>query len=160
MRELCRFRLNPRLFGAGEEEVEVRRSGDGSRQGLGLVSGSAGAVGTGLRGAVGILEVHGRHLASAVLLQVIADALVLAERAHAAAFQGADVNEGVLPTAVGSNEAIALAVVEEFHGSGGHNLFLLVRDRTASPSARRGMEKERRSRKAPKDRQVATDSRP
>ena len=77
----------------------------------------------GLGGLVGGLEVHGRHLAAAVLLKLVVHPLVLAQRAQPRALDRADVDEGVIAAAVRRDEAVALALVEEFHRSGGHFTF-------------------------------------
>src|SRR5690606_33600615 len=63
------------------------------------------------------LEVHRSHLAATILLQFIADALILVQRDHAGAFNGRDVNEGVAAAIVRRNEAIALVSVEELDGA-------------------------------------------
>src|SRR5206468_3577104 len=68
------------------------------------------------------LQVDCGHLAAAVLLQLVADALILVQRAHAAVLDRGDEDEGVGAAAVRSDEAVALVVVEEFHRSGGHVL--------------------------------------
>ena len=71
-------------------------------------------------GLLGRLEVHRTHLAAIILLQVVADALVLAEAAHPGTLDGRDVDEGVVSAAVGRDEAVAFLFVEEFHSSDGH----------------------------------------
>ena len=74
-------------------------------------------------------DVHRRHLAAAVLLQIIGDAVLFAQRGEAGALNGADVNERVRAAVIGGDEAIALVGVEEFDGSDdAHVIFLLVCD--------------------------------
>src|SRR6185295_16223891 len=77
-------------------------------------------AGFGLGRILGRLEVGRSHLAAIVLLQLVADALVLAQRLHARALDGADVDEGVLAAAVGLDEAVALGFVEEFNCADWH----------------------------------------
>ena len=74
-------------------------------------------------------DVHRRHLAAAVLLQIIGDAVLFAQRGKARALHGGDVDERVRAAVIGGDEAIALVGVEEFDGSDdAHGVFLLVCD--------------------------------
>jgi len=67
------------------------------------------------------LEVDRAHLAAAILLEIVLDALILIEGRHAGPLYRGDVNEGVVAAIIGGDEAIALVGVEEFDGaSGGH----------------------------------------
>ena len=66
----------------------------------------------GTRGSGG-LEVDGAGLAATVLLQLVADALLLVERGHAGLFDGADVDEGVVAAVFRLDEAVALVEIEK-----------------------------------------------
>lgn len=66
------------------------------------------------------LQIHGARLAALVLLQVVRQALVLDEAAHAGTLDGGDVNEGVVAAPVRLDEAVALALVEKFYGADRH----------------------------------------
>src|SRR4051812_31133040 len=66
-----------------------------------------------LRGS-GLLQVDRAGLAALVLLEVVADPLILVQRGHARPLDGRDVDEGVVAAALGLDEAIALVRVEEF----------------------------------------------
>src|SRR5213592_2471220 len=68
----------------------------------------------------GSLEIDRRFLATLVGFDLVADALVLRERAHAGAFYGADMNKAVLPAVVRRDEAEALVIIEEFYGAYWH----------------------------------------
>src|SRR5436190_15064711 len=90
------------------------------------------------------------HLAAAVGLEVIADALIFAQRAHPGTLDGGDVDERVVSALVRLDEAVALVFIEEFDDAGGHNLFLCaggpkVPDRFLLEVREEG----KRSRKAP-----------
>src|SRR5258705_3491531 len=100
------------------------------------------------------LQVDGLGLAALVLFEVVADLLMLRERAQSGALDSSDVDERVSSAVVGRDETKALGVVEEFYGAGDrHNHFLtLWRTANRSSNARRSEEKEMRSRKAPVDR--------
>src|SRR5690349_1486444 len=111
-----------------------------------------------LRCFVGILEVHRAHLAAIVLLDVVADALILAETAHSSPLDGGNVDEGVIAAAVRSDEAIALRFVEELYGSCGHLDFPSKARPQISPLRARSEKRRKRSRKAPENRQFATSS--
>src|SRR6185503_12623347 len=112
--------------------------------GLGVVRVVRRWLGRILRAALDRLQVHCRHLAATVFLEVEADALVLAKRAHSRALDRADVDEGVIAAAVRRDEAVAFVFVEEFNGAVGHSDFLLWRDRSAGPlRARRDKRRKR-----------------
>src|SRR4051812_47106386 len=68
----------------------------------------------------GGLDVHGLQFAALVLLEVVGDALVLAQSAHSGALHGGDVNERVLAALVGLDETIALVLIEKFYGACWH----------------------------------------
>src|SRR6185503_20210369 len=72
---------------------------------------------------IGGADVHRRHLPAAILLEVVDDALVLAQAAHTRALDRADVDESVVSAPIRRDEAVALVLVEEFHRSGGHVIF-------------------------------------
>src|SRR6185503_18020117 len=93
------------------------------RRGLG--AGHLRLFGSGfrLRRGFGRLEVDGAGLAAVVLLQVVGQALVLAQRVHSGALDRSDVDERVLAAVIGGDEAVALLLVEEFYGSDGHCMF-------------------------------------
>src|SRR5438270_408776 len=105
------------------------------------------------------LEVHGLGLAALVLLEVEAHFLVLRERTHSGALHGSDVNEGVLTSIVGRDEAIAFGIVKKFDCAYRH---LVIPSYSGGPpigppalgEAKEGM----RSRKAPEVRPFATSS--
>src|SRR4051812_24916225 len=78
----------------------------------------AGRTGTRLRE----LEVDGAGLAAAVGLELVGDALVAVERLEPGRLHGGDVDEGVAAAGLGLDEAVALVGVEEFDGSGDHDL--------------------------------------
>ena len=85
------------------------------------------------------LQVAGAGLAAIVGFELVADALVLIERAHAGLFDRADVYEGIAPAAFRLDEAIALVDIEEFHGAERHSLFLsfsICEAGTATPCVR------------------------
>src|SRR4051794_40825350 len=95
------------------------------------------------------LQVHRADAAPLVVLEIVADALLAIERAHAGSFNRADVNERITASVLRLNEAIALVLVEELHGSGDHfGYFLLWRTANRPPFARRGGRR-KRGRKAP-----------
>jgi hypothetical protein len=73
-------------------------------------------LGGGFRG----LQVYGARLAALILLQIVRQALVLNEAAHACTLDGADVNEGVVATPVRLDEAVTLALIEKFNGACRH----------------------------------------
>src|SRR4051794_2174737 len=66
------------------------------------------------------LEVHSLGLAALVLFEVVADLLVLRQRAHSGALNGSDVDERVLSAVFRRDEAVALGVVEKFDCADGH----------------------------------------
>ena len=66
------------------------------------------------------LQIHSARFAALVLLQVVRQALVLNEAAHAGTLDSGDVNEGVIAAPVRLNEAVALALVEKFNGAYRH----------------------------------------
>src|ERR1700712_344953 len=68
----------------------------------------------------GRLEVHGGLLAAAIHFQLVGNALVLVEGAHARCFDGGDVDERVARTVFVGNEAVALVDVEEFDAADWH----------------------------------------
>src|SRR4051812_32484044 len=107
---------------------------------------------------LGGLEVHGAHLAAIVLLEVVADALVLAQRAHSGLLDGGHVDERVVSAAVRRDEAVALMLVKEFHCSSGHFDFPSVAEPQFGPLRARSDKRRKRSRKAPVNRQFATSS--
>jgi len=74
----------------------------------------------------GGLEIDRGGLAALVLLELVRDALILIERAHAGALDGGNVHERIVTTALRRNEAIALVGIEEFYGSGDHFGYPLV----------------------------------
>src|SRR5690242_20215182 len=76
--------------------------------------------GLGLGGSFRGLQVYGARLAALVLLQVVRQALVLNEAAHAGTLDSGDVNEGVIAAPVRLDEAVALALVEKFNGADRH----------------------------------------
>src|SRR4051812_25671036 len=74
---------------------------------------------------VGVLQVAGCHLAILRRFQFVRNALVLLQRRHAGALDGADVNERILAAGVRGNEAEPLGGVEKLDGaSDGHEYFL------------------------------------
>src|SRR5947209_3093148 len=90
------------------------------------------------------LDVHGLGLAALILLEVVADLLVLREGAETRALDGSDVDECVLSTVLGRDEAVALGIVKKFDCADGH---LVIPSCSGGPptgplSARRGEEKE------------------
>jgi hypothetical protein len=66
-----------------------------------------------------LLKIHGRGFAAPIGLELIGNALILLQGAHAGTFDGRDVNERVVAAALGRDKAIALVGIEEFDGSGG-----------------------------------------
>jgi len=73
-------------------------------------------------GALGSLEIAGRHLARLVVaLQFEADLLAFDELAHSGAFNGRDVNERVSVAVVRLDEAEALGRIKPFNCASGHN---------------------------------------
>ena len=93
--------------------------------------------------AVRALQVDGLGLAALVLLEVIADLLVLVQRAHARLLDGGDVDERVLAAIIRLDEAKALGFVEKFHGAYWHSLIPSCwRTDCRSPGARSSEEKE------------------
>src|SRR5690606_6146218 len=98
--------------------------------------------------ASGRFEVHSGLLAAAIILDLVADALVLLKRAHAGAFDSADMNKSVIAAAVGCNETIALVGVEEFDGSDSHGRFL-SRKQVSRPQKRRRSWKRENGRRRP-----------
>ena len=82
-------------------------------------------------------------VSTAILLQVVAYALVLAERMHAAVLDGADMDEGVIAASVRRDEAVALAVVEELHSPDSHVRISFSGAEEPTPSARRGRRRKR-----------------
>src|SRR5688572_26112407 len=90
----------------------VRRDKKGAAQSGALFAGS------------GVLEVDGAGLAALVVLEVVAEALILVQRGHAGAFDRRNVDEGIVAAALGLNEAVALVAVEEFDCADRHDVFL------------------------------------
>src|SRR6185436_4494421 len=91
-------------------------------------------------------EVAGAGLAAIVGLELVADALVLIERAHPGPFDRADVDEGVVAAAFRRDEAVALVGIEEFHGADRHGLFLFFV--SGAPKCVRLAEKRREGKEA------------
>src|SRR5438309_11936856 len=83
-------------------------------------AGSARGRSRGREDGSGRLEIDRAGLAAAVGLELVRNALVAIERAHAGLLDGGDVDERVGPAALGRDEAIALVGVEEFDGAGDH----------------------------------------
>ena len=98
----------------------------------------------------GALQVHGAGAAATVIFQIVVDALVAIECAHAGGFHGADVHKSVAAAVLGLDEAIALVGVEELDGSSDHDGFLIWRSRQSAPPMLREAREGNRSRKAPK----------
>jgi hypothetical protein len=61
-----------------------------------------------------------RFTGAAILLDLIIDLLTINEGGETGAFNGGDMDEDVLTTAIGLNEAKTLGAVEPFHGSSRH----------------------------------------
>src|SRR3546814_581946 len=74
---------------------------------------------------LGSLQIHGAGLAALVVLKLVGQALLLFERAHPGGFDGGNVDEGIVAPGFVGDEAIALGVVEKFHGADWHIQFLL-----------------------------------
>jgi hypothetical protein len=72
----------------------------------------------------GRLKVYGGLLAATIGFDLVAEPLVLVERGHAGAFDGADMDKAVAAAVFRRNEAIALVGVEEFDGADWHECFL------------------------------------
>ena len=83
-------------------------------------AGTARAVPASWSSRLGGLEADGRGLAPTIGFQFVRDALVLIERAHAGAFDGRNVDEGIAAAVFRRDEAITLVIVEEFYGTGDH----------------------------------------
>ena len=73
------------------------------------------------------LEIDGRRLAPAISLELVRDALILIEGAHARPLDGRDVDERVAAAIFRRDEAIALVIIEKFDGSGDHMGILVPR---------------------------------
>src|SRR5579883_658011 len=67
-------------------------------------------------------SVHGRKVAGSILAavrdDVVFDLLALTERVQTGSFDGGDVDEHVLPAAIGLNEAVTFLRIEPFHSAG------------------------------------------
>jgi hypothetical protein len=68
----------------------------------------------------GRLQVHSGGLAAAVLLEVVGDALILAQGTHARTLDSSDVHESVGAAFIGLDETIALVFIEKFYGADWH----------------------------------------
>jgi Domain of unknown function (DUF2383) len=79
-------------------------------------------------------EVGGTHFARAVFLEVVGDALVFLQRAHAGFFDRGDVDERIGAALIRLDEAKALHFIEPLDGANSHVSFPSPR----SPSSRRG----------------------
>src|SRR3954470_12436229 len=81
-----------------------------------------------LRRLAGVGDVDRTALAALVLLDFVADLLVLVERGQAAALDVGNVDEAVLAAVIRLDEAIALVGVEKFYSACRHgNVFLSQR---------------------------------
>ena len=73
----------------------------------------------------GSLEIDGAGLSAGVILEVVAEALILVQGAHAGLLNSGDMDESVVSTAaVRHDEAKTFVDIEEFYGADRHSLFL------------------------------------
>src|SRR5687767_705474 len=80
----------------------------------------------------GSLQVDGAGLPALVVLEVVGEALVLIQTVHPGLVHRGDMNERVVPAAVGLNEAEALGGVEEFDCADRHYVFLSCMSRRSA----------------------------
>ena len=79
------------------------------------------------------LEIDRRRASSAILVDLVADALALVQCRQAGRLDRGDMNEHVPRLVVGGEKAVSLGTVKPFYGSGRHPQGLLV-----EPTAWRG----------------------
>ncbi len=146
--ERRRLGVAPAVGGAGEIEAV-----HGGRHGRPFAFG-AGKKGRRRSGALfagsGGLEVDGAGLAALVVLEVVAEALILVQRRHPGALDGRNVDEGVVAAALGLDEAVALVGVEEFDCADRHGVFLRYQECRRSRSAAPGFSSVKRRKNRPK----------
>ena len=100
---------------------------------------------------LGCLQVHGARAPAPIILEVVCDALLAVQSAHARSFHSADVNEGVGAAVFRLNEAIAFVGIEELYRSSDHLMFFLLwRPPIGPPMLGEATKKEEGAAKAPK----------